>query len=81
VRWIRQSENKPKRLIIAIPIAPKPTVNLLEKECNAEVEVVISLPSSKFHSVEQYHQKFQPITDEEVIRIMKDRNLLPSYTT
>lgn len=79
-RWIKKLENKPKRLIIAIPVAPKSTVNLLKKECNAEVEVVIS-PSSTFHSVEQYHQNFQQIPDEQVIRIMKDRNISPSYST
>jgi putative phosphoribosyl transferase len=79
-RWIKKLENKPKRLIIAIPVAPKSTVNLLKKECNAEVEVVIS-PSSTFHSVEQYHQNFQQIPDEQVIRIMKDRNISPPYST
>ena len=79
-RWINQLESKPNRLIIAIPVAPKSTVNLLKKECDAKVEVVIS-PSSTFHSVEQYHQNFQPITDEQVIRIMKDRNLLPPHST
>jgi putative phosphoribosyl transferase len=79
-QWIKKLENKPKRLIIAIPVAPKSTVNLLRKEYNAEVEVVVS-PSSTFHSVEQYHQNFQPITDEQVIKIMKDRNLLPPFST
>ena len=79
-RWIRKLENKPKRLIIAIPVAPKSTVNLLRKECNTEIEVVIS-PSSTFHSVEQYHQNFQQIPDEQVIKIMKDRNLLPPSST
>jgi len=79
-RWIMKLENKPKRLIIAIPVAPKSTVNLLRKECNTEVEVVIS-PSSTFHSVEQYHQNFQQIPDEQVIKIMKDRNLLPPSST
>jgi putative phosphoribosyl transferase len=79
-RWIKKLENKPKRLIIAIPVAPKSTVNLLKKECNAEVEVVIS-PSSTFHSVEQYHQNFQQIPDEQVIRIMKNRNISPPYST
>lgn len=79
-KWIKKLESKPKRLIIAIPVAPKSTVNLVRKECNAEVEVVIS-PSSSFHSVEQYHQNFQPIPDEQVIKIMKDRNLLPPYST
>jgi putative phosphoribosyl transferase len=79
-RWIMKLENKPKRLIIAIPVAPKSTVNLLRKEYNTEVEVVIS-PSSTFHSVEQYHQNFQQIPDEQVIKIMKDRNLLPPSST
>lgn len=79
-KWIKKLESKPKSLIIAIPVAPKSTVNLVRKECNAEVEVVIS-PSSSFHSVEQYHQNFQPILDEQVIKIMKDRNLLPPYST
>ncbi|HEY9386501.1 MAG TPA: phosphoribosyltransferase family protein [Nitrososphaeraceae archaeon] len=74
-KWIRQLKDKPKRLIIAIPVAPNTTVNLLKKECNAEVVVIIS-PTSTFHSVEQYHQNFQPISDEQVIRIMKDRKLL-----
>jgi putative phosphoribosyl transferase len=78
-RWIRRLENTPKRLIIALPIAPKCTVNLLKRECNAEVDVILSPSSSTFHSVEQYHQNFQPITDEQVIRIMKDRKLLPQY--
>jgi putative phosphoribosyl transferase len=81
VRWIRQLENTPKRLIIAIPVAPKCTVNLLKRECNAEIEVIVSPSSSTFHSVEQYHQNFQPITDGQVIRIMKETNLLPPYPT
>jgi putative phosphoribosyl transferase len=74
-RWIRRLENTPKRLIIALPVAPKCTVKLLQKECNAEVEVIISPSLSTFHSVEQYHQNFQEVTDDQVIRIMKDRSL------
>jgi predicted phosphoribosyltransferase len=49
-------------------------VNLLAQECNAEVEVVISPFLYAFHSIEQYHHDFQLITDEQVIRIIKDRN-------
>jgi putative phosphoribosyl transferase len=79
-RWIKKLEYKPKRLINALPVAPKTTVNLLKKECNAEVEVIIS-PSSAFHSVEQYHQNFQDVSDEQVIGIMKERKLLPYSTS
>jgi putative phosphoribosyl transferase len=79
-RWIMQLEHIPNRLIIAIPIAPKSTVTLLKEKCNAEVEAVIS-PSSTFHSVEQYHRNFQPIPDDQVIRIMKYRDLSPYSTS
>lgn len=80
-KWIKQLEDKPKCLIIAIPVAPNSTVDVLKKECDAEVEVVISPSSSAFHSVEQYYQNFQPIPDEQVIRIMIDRNLLLHTTS
>jgi putative phosphoribosyl transferase len=80
-KWIKkqqQQQTTPKRLIIAIPVAPKSTVNLLKKECDgAEVEVVTS-PSSTFHSVGQYYHSFDPVTDEQVIQIMCNRNLLSS---
>jgi putative phosphoribosyl transferase len=74
-RWIKRRGNSPSRMIVAIPVAPRFTVDLLEKECTSEVEVVIK-PSSTFRSVEQYYRDFRSITDEEVIRIMRRRNLL-----
>jgi putative phosphoribosyl transferase len=49
VKWIREREkqqqknqkekNNPKHLIIAVPIAPKHTVNLLKKECRSRSRV------------------------------------------
>src|SRR6476469_9173651 len=52
-RWVKKNQN-PKRLIIAIPVAPKDTLQRLKVECDA-VEVVTS-PSFVFHSVSQYYQ-------------------------
>jgi putative phosphoribosyl transferase len=80
-RWIKEQQQqkqkiRPKRLIIAVPVAPKDTVNLLKRECGAEEVEVISSPSSIFHSVGQYYQSFEPIADQQVIKIMQDRNLL-----
>ena len=72
-RWLKKNHN-PKRLIIAIPVAPKDTLQRLKGECDA-VEVVTS-PSSMFHSVSQYYQSFEAINDEKVIEIMKNRKLL-----
>jgi putative phosphoribosyl transferase len=64
----------PKHLIIALPVAPKETVNLLKMEADY-VEVVTS-PSASFNSVGQYYKDFKPVTDEQVIKIMHNRNLL-----
>jgi putative phosphoribosyl transferase len=77
-RYVKQKcddNNNPKRLIIAIPVAPKDTVNLLKKEAADHVEVITSPPTSQFKSVGQYYQSFEPITDEQVIEIMKKRKL------
>jgi predicted phosphoribosyltransferase len=63
-----------RRLILALPVAPKDTVKLLKRECD-EVEVIIC-PSSNFHTVEQYYQDFSQVTDKQVVEIMRTRNLL-----
>lgn len=72
-RWVKRNQN-PKRLIIAIHVAPKQTMQSLKGECDV-IEVVTS-PSSIFRSVSQYYQTFEPVLDEKVIEIMKARNLL-----
>ena len=64
----------PKRLIIAIPVAPKDTVNLLKKEAD-HVEVITSPLTSQFKSVGQYYQSFEAVTDQQVIEVMKKRKL------
>jgi len=73
-RWIRKNYI-PKCLILAVPIATKDTVQLLEKEADI-VEVITSPPLSQFKSVGQYYQDFNPVTDEQVMDIMHKRGLL-----
>jgi len=72
-RWLRM-RHTPKRLIIAVPVAPKDTVKLLEQESDA-VEVVTS-PSSIFRSVEQFYHEFEQIPDDGVMEILRTRNML-----
>ena len=67
-------KHTPKRLIIAVPVAPKDTVKLLEQESDA-VEVVAS-PSSIFRSVEQFYHEFEQIPDDGVMEILRTRNML-----
>jgi putative phosphoribosyl transferase len=73
-RWIRKNYGH-KKLIIALPIAPKDAVSLLKKEAD-HVEVITSPFTSNFRSVGQYYRDFNPVKDEQVIGIMKNRNLL-----
>jgi putative phosphoribosyl transferase len=69
-RWIRKKH--PLLLIISVPVAPKETVDLLRNE--ADFVEVFSLPdTTKFKSVGQYYQSFNPVTDEEVISILQHR--------
>ena len=72
-RWIKKKNittNNPKRLIIAISVAPKETLNLLKNEAD-HVEVITSPSTYNFKSVGQYYQNFEPVTDEQVIDVMK----------
>jgi putative phosphoribosyl transferase len=66
-RWLRR-KHTPKRLIIAVPVAPKDTVNLLKQEADT-VEVVTSF-SSTFRSVGQFYQDFNPVPDDKVTEIL-----------
>jgi putative phosphoribosyl transferase len=72
-RSIRKTFN-PKKLIIGLPVAPKETSELLKREAD-HVEVV-TVPSAFFSSVGQYYQSFEPVNDEKVIEIMKNRKIL-----
>jgi predicted phosphoribosyltransferase len=73
-RSIRETFN-PNKLVIALPVAPKETINkLLKKE--ADQVVVVTTPSCLFFkSVGQYYQEFEPVSDEKVIEILKYRNV------
>jgi len=73
-RWIKErKEHKFKKLIIAIPVAPKETVNILKKECD-HLEIITKPSLSNFHSVSQYYKDFKPLEDEQVLEILKKWN-------
>ncbi|MDF2736512.1 MAG: hypothetical protein K0S93_368, partial [Nitrososphaeraceae archaeon] len=59
----------PRRFIVAIPIAPKYTINLMKHE-NIDCIEVITRPNFNFKSVEQYYKSFNQVTDEQVIDIL-----------
>jgi putative phosphoribosyl transferase len=69
-RWLK-TKHTPKCLIIAVPVAPKATVKLLEHESDA-VKAAIC-PSSTFRSVEQFYHDFEQVDDDRVIDILRTR--------
>jgi len=68
-RWIKK--RTPKKIIIAIPVAPKETVELLRNEVDKVVTLLIP-PTSNFTSVAQFYDNFEEITDDKVLKIMKE---------
>jgi predicted phosphoribosyltransferase len=66
-RWIRKK--KPKKIIIAVPVAPNETVELLKNEVDEVVTILIP-PTSNFTSVAQFYDNFEEITDDKVVKIM-----------
>jgi putative phosphoribosyl transferase len=70
VRCLRKNTNR-HRLIVAIPVSPKGTVDLLRNEDIDHLEVITSRQDSNFGSIEQYYQNFDQVTDKQVLDIIQ----------
>jgi len=66
IAWVKKQ--KPKKLVIAAPVAPRDALERL-KEVADEV-VIISTPVL-FGAVGEFYQDFAPVSDDEVQDIMK----------
>lgn len=67
LQWIKAQ--KPKALIVAIPVAPKDAIQKLEGEQGVDHVVVIETPEP-FRSVGSFYEDFSQVSDDEVLRIM-----------
>lgn len=76
-KWIQQlykdSTTDQKSVVIATPVAPKNITEQIKNECKMKVVTVFNPLQDNFHSVEQYHQNFEEITDEQVINIINEK--------
>jgi putative phosphoribosyl transferase len=70
-RWARK--HRPSRLIVAVPVAPPQSVEVLEQE--ADFVMVLHTPRD-FASVGQFYEEFTPVSDEQVMQVMRSRGLL-----
>ena len=64
-RWIRK--HNPKYLIIAVPVCPPQTVDILKQEADA-VDVILS--PETLNSVGQFYENFNAVDDDEVREIL-----------
>lgn len=72
-RWIKKE--RPKKLIIAIPVASRHIVEDLKKECDYVVTGTTVSSVAAFKSVGQFYHEFKPVEDEKVVEICKKRGL------
>jgi putative phosphoribosyl transferase len=83
VKWIRQfctnSGLDQKRVIIAAPVSPKNITEQIKNDYAVEVATVFHPLVRSFRSVEQYHQNFDQVTDEQVMRIIKERKITDNF--
>lgn len=60
----------PKKMILAVPVAPRDTLETLTKEVD---QIVCPLSPEFFMAVGQFYQDFDQVEDEEVIRLLKEQ--------
>ncbi len=67
---LRSARNlRPRELILAIPVAPPETLEILKKEVDHSVCL---LTPANFYAVGQFYEKFDQTDDEEVVKILKE---------
>ncbi|AWB10547.1 putative phosphoribosyl transferase [Thermodesulfobium acidiphilum] len=60
---------KPRSIIVAVPVLPYETIDLIKKE--ADILIYLIAPK-EFWAVGQFYADFGEVKDEEVIRILKE---------
>ncbi len=63
------SKNSPKRIILAVPVAPQSVIKELESDCDA---VICLLAPIDFEAVGNFYHDFTQTEDSEIIALMDD---------
>ena len=67
---------KPAKIVIAVPVAPRSSVDKLSKLVD---EMVIPLIPKEFYGVGGFYEDFAQVSDEEVLMYLNKLNNLPEY--
>lgn len=66
-------KQEPKKIIVAIPVAPPSAIKLLESTPDIDEVVCLQVPHN-FHAVGQFYEEFRQVSDQEAIRILEEAN-------
>jgi predicted phosphoribosyltransferase len=66
-------KQKPKKITVAIPVAPPSAIELLESTPDIDEVVCLHMPYN-FHAVGQFYEKFHQVSDQEAIQILEETN-------
>jgi putative phosphoribosyl transferase len=67
-------QQKPARLVVAVPVAPPATIALLRKEAD---EVVCPATPEPFFGIGQWYEDFTQVTDSEVQKLLRHTGQQP----
>ena len=60
-------EEKPKKIVVAVPVGPEHTINLLN---NYADEVICLESDESFYAIGQYYRDFRQVSDDEVKNLL-----------
>lgn len=67
IQMLRKS--KPAHIIVAVPVVPYDKISLFEREADTFVYL---LAPEDFNAVGAFYEEFNPVEDDEVIRMLND---------
>jgi len=69
IKSLRHKHN-PSRIIVAIPVCPRSTVDLLRSKGADHVEIITSPADNNFRSIEQFYHNFDQVSHSQVLEII-----------
>jgi predicted phosphoribosyltransferase len=61
--------HKPYEVIVAVPVAPPQRLDIIRSLCD---RLVCLLAPEDFYAVGQFYRSFEPVEDEEVVRLLRE---------
>ena len=68
------SKQHPKKIVVAIPVAPSSGIRKLENNPNVD-EIICLLVPYNFQAVGQFYEKFEQVSDQEAIALLEENSI------